>query len=187
MKKTGVYHMDAIKAFLQSPIGPYEDHVKEPPGFMQNDLKTGEEYVCKLKRSLYRLQNSILKWFNTLIDASRKIGFIPLSNDQCALILRQDSDQIIVTIYVDDNLISRNNPELIAKVKRSLHERYVIKDLGEVTKILCIRIVRDREKGLISLDQKDYAESILERFGMAECNLTYLPREIIPPNDQNRL
>ncbi|CAM9687582.1 unnamed protein product, partial [Discosporangium mesarthrocarpum] len=75
-------------------------------------------------------------------------------------------------------------PEFIAEDKRSLHERYVIKDLGEVTKILGIRIVRDGEKIHLSLDQKDYAESILERFGMAECNLTHLMGKIIPPDDQ---
>ncbi|CAN0049551.1 unnamed protein product [Discosporangium mesarthrocarpum] len=52
-KDLPVYHMDATNAFLQSPIGPSEDYVKQPSGFIQNDSKTGEEYVCKLKRSLY--------------------------------------------------------------------------------------------------------------------------------------
>ncbi|CAM9181395.1 unnamed protein product [Discosporangium mesarthrocarpum] len=79
-----------------------------------------------------------------------------------------------MTICVDDNLVTGNNPELIAEVKRSLYERFVIKDIGDVTKILGIRIIRDREKGLLPLDQKDYTESILEKFGMAECKFSHL-------------
>ncbi|CAM9456827.1 unnamed protein product [Discosporangium mesarthrocarpum] len=130
-----VYHMYDTNAFLKSPVGPYEVYVKQSPGSIQIDPKAGEEYVCKLKRSLYGLLNSSLNWFNTLNDALRKIVFIPLASHQCVLVLRQCSDQIIVTIRVDDNLLTGNNPELITEVKSSLHERFLVKDLGEVSKI----------------------------------------------------
>ncbi|CAM9508568.1 unnamed protein product [Discosporangium mesarthrocarpum] len=64
-----VYYMDATNAYLQSPIGPYEVYVKQPRGFEQSDPQTGEDYVCKLKRNLYRLHYSSLNWFNTLTTA----------------------------------------------------------------------------------------------------------------------
>ncbi|CAM9767245.1 unnamed protein product [Discosporangium mesarthrocarpum] len=172
-----VYHMDSTNAFLQGLC-------EATSRFNTKRPQNRRRIVCKLKRDLYGLDISSLNGFNTLTDALRKIGFIALSSDQCVLILRRGSDQIIVTIYVDDILLTGNNPKLIAEVKRSLHERFVIKDLGEVSKILGIHIVRDREKGRLSLDQKEFTESILERFGMAECNETHLPGVRTPPDDQ---
>ncbi|CAM9404343.1 unnamed protein product [Discosporangium mesarthrocarpum] len=56
-------------------IGPYESYVKQPPGFEQSDPNTGEDYVCKLKRSLYGLHNSSLNWFNTI--PLKETGFTP--------------------------------------------------------------------------------------------------------------
>lgn len=45
-----------------------------------------------------------------------------------------------------------------------------MKDLGPAHYILGMRILRDRENGIISLDQEKYVKSILERFGMTDCN-----------------
>ncbi|CAM9245900.1 unnamed protein product [Discosporangium mesarthrocarpum] len=80
-----------------------------------------------------------------------------------------------MTIYVDGNLLTGNDPELIAQIKCSIHKRIVFKDFGEV----------QHTPGIHSLylDQQEYAQSILERFGMGECNSTHLQGKIIPPDD----
>lgn len=52
-----------------------------------------------------------------------------------------------------------------------------MKDLGEPKVFLGMRIIRDREKGVISLDQSEYAGKILKRFNMENCNSVRTPME----------
>ena len=44
-----------------------------------------------------------------------------------------------------------------------------MKDMGEPTYILGVKISRDRSKKLVSLSQKQYIKKILERFRMQDC------------------
>ena len=48
-------------------------------------------------------------------------------------------------------------------------------DLGDVSKVLGMNVTRDRENGTITIDQKDYTEDILERYGMTNCNVEFTP------------
>lgn len=48
-------------------------------------------------------------------------------------------------------------------------------DLGEVKLILGMRITRDRERRTLVIDQKHFAESIVDKFGMKGCNYTARP------------
>ena len=48
-------------------------------------------------------------------------------------------------------------------------------DLGDVSKVLGMNVNRDRENGTITIDQKDYTEDFLERYGMANCNVAFTP------------
>ena len=45
-----------------------------------------------------------------------------------------------------------------------------MKDMGELKHFLGIQVQRDREYWQIHIDQSGYVNSILERFGLAECN-----------------
>ena len=46
-------------------------------------------------------------------------------------------------------------------------------DMGDVSRILGTNVARDRDKGLITYNQRDYKEAVIERFGMKGCNATY--------------
>ncbi|GKD38750.1 hypothetical protein Tco_1258957 [Tanacetum coccineum] len=50
-----------------------------------------------------------------------------------------------------------------------------MKDLGEATYILGIKIIRDRSKRLIALSQSDYLEKILKKFRMENSEKGYTP------------
>ena len=47
--------------------------------------------------------------------------------------------------------------------------------MGDVSKVLGINVTRDREEGTITIDQKDYMEDIVQRYGMRACNPAYTP------------
>ena len=50
-----------------------------------------------------------------------------------------------------------------------------MKDLGEASYILGIRIYRDRSKRLIGLSQDTYIDKVLKRFNMEEVKKEFLP------------
>ncbi|GJU83890.1 retrotransposon protein, putative, ty1-copia subclass [Tanacetum coccineum] len=73
---------------------------------------------------------------------------------------------IFLILYVDDILLMGNNILMLQDVK-SWHGKYfAMKDLGEATYILGIKIYRDRSRRLISLSQNAYIDKILKRFKM---------------------
>jgi hypothetical protein len=69
-----------------------------------------------------------------------------------------------------------------------------MKDLGEATYILGIKIYRDRSRKLIGLSQSTYIDKVLKRFSMQESKKGFLPmthgtslsKEQCPTTDQER-
>ena len=45
-----------------------------------------------------------------------------------------------------------------------------MKDLGEVSYVLGIQILRDRPSGILRLSQQTYIECIMKRFNMQSCS-----------------
>ncbi|KAM0974936.1 hypothetical protein ACFX2C_018040 [Malus domestica] len=58
------------------------------------------------------------------------------------------------------------NVEEIEKLKKQMKNEFEMKDLGEAKKILGMEITRDREKGLVSLNQRQYLEKLIRKFGV---------------------
>ena len=55
-----------------------------------------------------------------------------------------------------DILLIRNDIPILVSVKTSLKNSFLMKDLGEATYIMGIKIYRDRSKRLIGLNQDTY-------------------------------
>ncbi len=169
-----VYQVDVQVAFLQSKIQD-DVFVKAAPGHDTNDMKTGEPMVMKLKRSLYGLSQSPALWYDTIDVALLGIGFTPTSSDPCVYTHGTDDTFAILTLYVDDILISGNNPGVVKRLKKALMDRFAMTDMGEVSLILGMSVTRNYEKGTLTITQKDYVHNILERYGMLDCNSVHTP------------
>jgi hypothetical protein len=50
-----------------------------------------------------------------------------------------------------------------------------MKDLGDASFVLGIKIHRDRSRGILGLSQKSYIDKVLARFGMKDCALEDTP------------
>ena len=48
-------------------------------------------------------------------------------------------------------------------------------DMGDVSLVLGMEVVRDREGKTVTISQETYTKSLLERYGMAKCNPAYTP------------
>ena len=78
-------------------------------------------------------------------------------------------------LYMDDIFLIRNNIPMLTSIKVWLSKEFAIKDLGEASYILGIKVYRDIFKRMIGLSQHMYIEKILKRFSMKNSKRGLLP------------
>ena len=74
-----------------------------------------------------------------------------------------------LVVYVDDLFITGNNENYIAFIKKELKKGFEMTNLGHLHYYLGIEVIQNPKYILIS--QKKYIGELLNKFGMAECNL----------------
>jgi Reverse transcriptase (RNA-dependent DNA polymerase) len=157
-----IHGMDVITAFLLGKLDE-EIFMMQPEGFERQGMKT--KMVCRLLRSLYGLKQASRVWNMQLHEFLVKIGFRRSNADTCLYVNVEIS--IFIAIWVDDILIAGKGARNIAKVKKQLAGEFSMKDLGQITHFLGMRITRTAD-GDISIDQSTYVKDILVRFGMED-------------------
>ena len=80
-----------------------------------------------------------------------KHGFTIMEDDHCVYIKHSNNHFIILSLYVDDILIVGNYKKLIDVTKKWLSSNFEMKDIGEASYVLGIKILRDRSKHLLGL------------------------------------
>ena len=78
-------------------------------------------------------------------------------------------------LYVDDMVITGNDPTCVANLKSVLDAKFGIKDLGSLKFFLGLEIARSK-KG-VSLNQRKFALDVLKETGMMGCKLAKSPME----------
>ncbi|KAL0400373.1 UNVERIFIED_CONTAM: Retrovirus-related Pol polyprotein from transposon RE2 [Sesamum radiatum] len=71
-----------------------------------------------------------------------------------------------LVLYVDDILLIGNDFKMLDDIKAWLSTQFSIKDMGEASYILGIKIHRDRSRRILELTQSSYIEKVLKRFKM---------------------
>ncbi|KAH9669827.1 retrovirus-related pol polyprotein from transposon RE2 [Citrus sinensis] len=127
--------------------------------------RQGEEHlVCRLHKSLYGLKQASRQWFAKFSEAIRSAGFLQSKADYSLLTRKQGNSFIALLIYVDDILITGNDPVSIAYIKKFLHNQFHLKDLGDLKYFLGIEISASR-KGIF-ISQRKYALEIIKDAGL---------------------
>ena len=91
-----------------------------------------------------------------------------LESDLCVYI-RSDAGQLkILTVWVDDLLMFASTDMLMKKMKNDVSSKWEVTDLGELSKIIRIKITH-RER-LLTISQEQYIKAILKRQGMQHAN-----------------
>ncbi|XP_058782988.1 uncharacterized protein LOC131657627 [Vicia villosa] len=164
--------MDVKTAFL---YGDLDETIlmRQPEGYVE---KGKDDYVCKLKRSLYGLKQSSRQWNRRFDKFMARISFIRSQFDHCVYFrFRPGNSFVILLLYVDDILIASNSVEDVMRVKAELNKEFDMKDLGAASRILGIDIRRDRKKSKLCLSQEAYLRKILEKFGMSNSKPVVTP------------
>ena len=172
--------VDISMAFLNGDIDK-EIYMRIPEGLeVDGEPAPGEDlkrWVLQLLKGLYRIKQGPWIWALKLHSVLMEIGFERTDCDYSVYIYRCDNVKVILPIHVDNLLIVSNSREAIQKVKSDLASQFKIHDQGPATSILRIKIECNRPNRSISLSQPGYTKSILEQFGMSECNPTHTPMQ----------
>ncbi|CAL2256803.1 unnamed protein product [Prunus armeniaca] len=82
---------------------------------------------------------------------------------------------VFLVLYVDDILMFGNDIGMFTSVKLWLSKTFSMKDLGNASYVLGIKIYRDRTRKLIGLSQSLYVDKVLGRFQMEHSKKGFLP------------
>jgi hypothetical protein len=137
LKDWELIHMDVKNAFTES-------HLKEqiylaPP----QGVKVKDGYALRVLQSLYGLKQSARDWNSLCRDYLLSIGFKQSLADPC--LFTHLERKIRLLVYVDDILSASEKLKDSDWVYAKLSERFTTKNLGDATKLLGIRITRDRK------------------------------------------
>lgn len=86
---------------------------------------------------------------------------------------RNTTDKLIVCLYVDDMIVTRNNEAEMKDFKRSMMERFEMSDLGKLSCFLGIEF-EENSKGMV-IHQRKYANDVLKKFNMLKCKPVSTP------------
>lgn len=113
-------------------------YIRQPEGFGDR-LK-----VWRLKKALYGLRKLPRLWQQEATKVLCLMGYTPIPEDPCLFV----RSGIIVFFYVDDIIAAyyRSYESEAQTFRNSLEGKWELRDMGEASWFLGIRILRDRQQ-----------------------------------------
>lgn len=131
--------------------------------------------VCRLLKALNGLKQASRAWYKKLTQALRAASMKPADADPCLFSGLFNGVLVYVLVCVDDLLVCGATDTVVEACKVVLTDVFSVRDLGKPTFFLGMHVTRDYKAGTISLGQRQYVKTILERFGLTDCNPVRLP------------
>jgi hypothetical protein len=152
------FHADISNAFTNGIL-------KETIFMVYHKGFEGPDGHClRLLKSLYGLKQASRVWFQTLLAALLKIGFIQCVADTCLFFHK--TSVCYISIHVDDLLIATKNLSFKNKILKMLREIFKLTDLGLVKMYLGMNVTFTKD--FIKVSQESYIGRLAERFGVTD-------------------
>ena len=130
-----IWQMDVKTAVLNGNITE-EVYMTQPEGFIsRNGCK-----VYKLQRSIYGLKQASRSWNIRFDETIKEFGSSQNLGEPCVYKKTCRSAVIFLVLYVDDILLIGNDVSVLQSIKIWLSKKFSMKDLGEATCKLGIKI-----------------------------------------------
>ena len=164
-----IHQLDINNAFLHGTLDE-EVYIIPPEGYEKAKGK-----VCKLNKSLYGLKQASRQWNKEFTQFLLRNGFSQSKQDYSLFTKgKMDSQSFLaILVYVDDVLITGENPTQINDLKNKIHEAFTIKDLGPIKYFFGIEVSRTIDG--TTLHQRKYILDILQDLGLSACKSTAFP------------
>ena len=89
-----------------------------------------EDYVYLLRKALYGLKQAPRAWYETMDKYLTKLGFVRSQSEATLYVKTDDVQLLIVSLYVDDMLVTGNQPRLIQSFKDEMNKVFEMTNLG---------------------------------------------------------
>jgi len=142
-----------------------------PPGFRSSNPRQ----VCRLCKSLYGLRQAPWQWFSKLSSKLLEYGFVQSYADYSLFTYHKNGIYMALLIYVDDLVLTGNDPQTCLHFKEYLSRCFYIKDLGSLKYFLGFEVACS-SKGIF-LCQRKYALEIIDECGMLGSKPVDFPME----------
>jgi hypothetical protein len=152
--------LDVNNAFLHDLLN--EDvYMVQPPGFKDD---THPHYVCRLNKAVYGLKQAPRAWYSTLRGAILEFGFMNSRADSSLFIYKTTSVTCYFLVYMDDLVITGNDPIFISSIIDQLSNWFSVKDMGQLHFFLGMEVI-PTTTGLF-LSQHKYIRDLLTKLNM---------------------
>ena len=164
-----LHQLDVNNAFLQGDLSE-EVYMRQPPAYAD---KHKPNYVCKLNKAIYGLKQAPRAWYTALSNFLLAYGFLNSLSDTSLFIYAKKGILAYMLVYVDDIIITGNNPCFISSFVAALSDKFSLKDLGNLNYFLGIEVLPTKQ-GLF-LSQHKYITEILDRTTMSGAKESVTP------------
>ncbi|KAG8490916.1 hypothetical protein CXB51_014727 [Gossypium anomalum] len=163
-KQWRIHQLDVKSAFLNGFLKE-EIFIEQPEGFK---VPGEEDKVYKLKKALYGLKQAPRAWYDRVDEYLSKLRFEKSVSEPTLFIKKSENETLlIVSLYVDNLLVTGRKRELIDEFKMQMQEVFEMIDLGVMTYFLSME-VNQSDQGIF-ISQHAFALKILNRFCMSNC------------------
>ncbi|XP_038687179.1 uncharacterized mitochondrial protein AtMg00810-like isoform X2 [Tripterygium wilfordii] len=113
-------------------------------------------------------------WYSRIDDYFTEQGF-KKSSSESTLYVKEglSGKKIIISLYVDDLVLTGNDEQLIAEFKRHMKENFEMNDLGLMNYFLGIEV--EQQEGHVFISQRRYLKELLSKFNMEGCKAVATP------------
>ena len=171
---------DFQSAFLNGKLDEGEDlYMELPPGYkVDNKLKHA---VAKLHVALYGSKQGALKWYLELCASLKELGLNRAHSDWGIFYVHIGHDILLLASHIDDCTVTGSSRKLMELFKDKIRARYRITDLGPISWVLGMKVIRDRIARTISLSQEPYVDAIITKYNFSDLKPLSIPMD---PNIQ---
>ncbi|KAG8501874.1 hypothetical protein CXB51_004547 [Gossypium anomalum] len=177
-KQWKIHQLDVKSAFLNGFLEE-EIYIDQPQGFV---VSGKEQIVYKLKKALYGLKQAPRAWYTRIDSYLLSLGFERSISEPTLYVKKKQAEtQLIVSLYVDDLLVTRGDRSMLADFKAKMKDMFEMSDLGQMIYFLGMEVSEADYRSLVgcllylTATRPDimYSVSVLSRF-MHCCNKQHL-------------
>jgi hypothetical protein len=160
VQKWSISQLDVKNAFLNGEL--CEDvYMHPPPGY-----SVPEGMISHLRHFLYSLKQTPRTWFQRLASVVTAASFFISAHDPALFVHVLPLCRTLLLLYVDDMIITSDDPEYITFVKTHLSDQFLMYDLGHLRYFLGIEISSTPEEFFLSQDK--YIQDLLNHASLTD-------------------
>ena len=106
--------------------------------------------VCRLKNSLYGLKQDLRAWYSKMESYLLSYKFVCFKSDSNVYMLKMTYSLLLFVVYVDDLMIIVFSTSTISAVKKILHDRFLMTNMGPLHFFLGLEISQDASRMKLS-------------------------------------